>query len=107
MSFTDYIKKMLTGQSRSSDSAENDASQTSSPDAQKSGPTILAIDTASTSLSTAVLINGVVKGELYEDMERGQAEHLIGFIGETLDKAGVTFDDIDGIAVTVGPGAFT
>lgn len=107
MSFTDYIKKMLTGQSRSSDSAEQAASQTSSRPAEKSGPTLLAIDTASTSLSTAVLINGEVKGELYEDMERGQAENLMGFIAKSLELAGIDFDQIDGIAVTVGPGAFT
>ena len=107
MSFTDYIKKMLTGQSRSSDSAELSASQTASSKTEKSGPTILAIDTASTSLSTAVLINGEVKGELYEDMERGQAEHLMSFIAQSLEIAGIGFDEVDGIAVTVGPGAFT
>lgn len=107
MSFTDYIKKMLTGQSRSSDSADLNASQTASAKTEKSGPTILAIDTASTSLSTAVLIDGEVKGELYEDMERGQAEHLMGFIAKSLELAKVDFADLDGIAVTVGPGAFT
>ncbi len=80
MSFTDYIKKMLTGQSRSSDSADHAASQTASQLAEKSGPTLLAIDTASTSLTTAVLINGEVKGELFANMARGQAEHQMSFI---------------------------
>ncbi|WP_417827298.1 tRNA (adenosine(37)-N6)-threonylcarbamoyltransferase complex dimerization subunit type 1 TsaB [Thalassospira sp.] len=107
MSFTDYIKKMLSGQSRASDRADHKPSNAASPKAENAGPTILAIDTASTSLSTAVLINGEVKGELYEDMERGQAEHLMGFIAKTLESAKVSFDDLDGIAVTVGPGAFT
>jgi len=108
LSFTDYIKKMLTGQLRSnSHSADQTASQTPSGAIEKTGPTLLAIDTASTSLSTAVLINGVVKGELYEDMERGQAENLMGFITESLSQASITFDEVDGIAVTVGPGAFT
>ncbi|NIZ00825.1 tRNA (adenosine(37)-N6)-threonylcarbamoyltransferase complex dimerization subunit type 1 TsaB [Thalassospira lucentensis] len=107
MSFTDYIKKMLTGQSRSSDSADQSASQTTSQLKEKTSPTLLAIDTASTSLSTAVLINGEVKGELFENMERGQAEHLMGFIAKSLEEAGIEFDAVDGIAVTVGPGAFT
>ena len=107
MSFTDYIKKMLTGQSHSSDSAEHATSQTALPKAAKTGPTILAIDTASTSMSTAVLINGEVKGELYEDMDRGQAEHLMSFIAQSLEAAGIGIDEVDGIAVTVGPGAFT
>ncbi|MFH1805782.1 MAG: tRNA (adenosine(37)-N6)-threonylcarbamoyltransferase complex dimerization subunit type 1 TsaB [Pseudomonadota bacterium] len=71
------------------------------------GLILLAIDTASTSLSTAVLVDGMVRGETYEDMERGQAENLLLFIERSLDQAGVTFDQVDGIAVTVGPGAFT
>ena len=107
MSFTDYIKKMLTGQSRTTDGADHNPSDATKTKSEKSGPTILAIDTASTSLSTAVLINGEVKGELYEDMERGQAEHLMGFIAKTLEIAKVDFADLDGISVTVGPGAFT
>jgi tRNA threonylcarbamoyladenosine biosynthesis protein TsaB len=108
LSFTDYIKKMLTGQLRNNPhSADQIAPQTSSGAIEKTGPTLLAIDTASTSLSTAVLVNGEVKGELYEDMERGQAENLMRFIAESLDQAGITFDEVDGVAVTVGPGAFT
>lgn len=107
MTFTDYIKKMLTGQMfKSSHSADQDASQIGDG-AHKAGPTILAIDTASTSLATAVLVNGDIKGELYQDMDRGQAENLLPFIIESLQKANLGFEDIDGIAVTVGPGAFT
>ncbi|WP_339780579.1 tRNA (adenosine(37)-N6)-threonylcarbamoyltransferase complex dimerization subunit type 1 TsaB [uncultured Thalassospira sp.] len=111
MTFTDYITKMLTGQMvNASHNADRDAAQT--PDHDKGtqkpfGPTLLAIDTASTSLATAVLVNGEVKGELFENMERGQAESLLPFIMQSLREAELDFADIDGIAVTVGPGAFT
>ena len=111
MTFTDYITKMLTGQMvNASHSADRDAVQTPDHDegTQKPfGPTLLAIDTASTSLATAVLVNGEVKGELFENMERGQAESLLPFIMQSLREADLDFADIDGIAVTVGPGAFT
>ncbi|RCK53899.1 hypothetical protein TH25_00550 [Thalassospira profundimaris] len=110
MTFTDYIKKMLTGEMiKSSHSADHDTAQTGSEEMAQTpaGPTLLAIDTASTSLATAVLVNGEVRGELFEKMERGQAESLLPFIMKSLREAGVEFADIDGIAVTVGPGAFT
>ncbi|WP_417842701.1 tRNA (adenosine(37)-N6)-threonylcarbamoyltransferase complex dimerization subunit type 1 TsaB [Thalassospira sp.] len=111
MTFTDYIKKMLTGQMvKSSHSADLNSAQIPDvgiSDQKPFGPTLLAIDTASTSLATAVLVNGEVKGELFENMERGQAEHLLPFIMKSLREAGLDFADIDGIAVTVGPGAFT
>jgi tRNA threonylcarbamoyladenosine biosynthesis protein TsaB len=111
LTFTDYITKMLTGQMvNASHNADRDAVQIPDPrdGAQKPfGPTLLAIDTASTSLATAVLVNGEVKGELFENMERGQAESLLPFIMQSLREADLDFADIDGIAVTVGPGAFT
>ncbi len=43
----------------------------------------------------------------YEDMKRGQAERLMFVIEGALTKANKTLDDVDVIAVGVGPGNFT
>jgi tRNA threonylcarbamoyl adenosine modification protein YeaZ len=40
-------------------------------------------------------------------MARGHAEALIPLIARVMDRAAVTFSDIDRIAVTTGPGSFT
>ncbi len=41
------------------------------------------------------------------EMSRGQAEHLMPMVDEVLCQASKSYDDIDCIAVTQGPGAFT
>jgi tRNA threonylcarbamoyladenosine biosynthesis protein TsaB len=40
-------------------------------------------------------------------MERGQSEALVPMIRDVLGASGLRFDDLDMIATTVGPGAFT
>jgi tRNA threonylcarbamoyladenosine biosynthesis protein TsaB len=42
-----------------------------------------------------------------ERFETGHAERLIPMIGETMAEAGLAFDDLDRLAVTIGPGTFT
>ncbi|KAF0183071.1 MAG: putative protease [Alphaproteobacteria bacterium] len=42
-----------------------------------------------------------------EPMERGHAERLAPLVEELMRGAGVAFDAVDRIAVTVGPGSFT
>jgi tRNA threonylcarbamoyladenosine biosynthesis protein TsaB len=42
-----------------------------------------------------------------ELFETGHAERLVPMIGEVMERAGVSFSDIDRIAVTTGPGTFT
>ena len=42
-----------------------------------------------------------------ERFETGHAERLLPMIDEVMAKAGVAFDDLNRIAVTVGPGTFT
>ena len=72
---------------------------------------ILAFDTCFDACSVCVARhgrNGV--DELASASERfatGHAEKLIPFIGDSMSRAGVTFADIDRIAVTIGPGTFT
>ncbi|MCF6215567.1 MAG: tRNA (adenosine(37)-N6)-threonylcarbamoyltransferase complex dimerization subunit type 1 TsaB [Emcibacter sp.] len=68
---------------------------------------ILALDSALTSCSAAVIKDGKIISELFEDRMRGQAERLMPMCLEACDKADVSFEDLTAIAVTRGPGAFT
>ncbi len=70
---------------------------------------VLAIDTALEACSAAVLDTetaGVAARESLP-MVRGHAEALIPLIARVLDRAKLTFSEIDRIAVTTGPGSFT
>lgn len=68
---------------------------------------ILGLDTATTGCSAAVWSAGGIAAHRFEEMERGQAERLNPMVGEVMAASGLAFDDIDAVAVTVGPGAFT
>lgn len=67
---------------------------------------LLAIDTAGPRLQLALLRDGACD-VLVEDMAQGQAERIFPAIAELLARNGVTYDTIDRIAVTTGPGSFT
>lgn len=67
---------------------------------------ILAIDTAAGACSTAVWSDGAVHQRLVE-LSRGHAETLLPMLLATMADAGCTFAELDLLAVTVGPGAFT
>jgi len=69
--------------------------------------TLLIFDTTAAACSVAVWRNGIVVADRYEAMPRGQAERLLPMIQETLDAGGTHYDDLDGVCVTCGPGAFT
>ena len=68
---------------------------------------ILAIDTATSSCSVALWWDGTVVSARKEKMSRGQAEALGPMIHNVLEEARVMAKDLDLLAVTVGPGAFT
>lgn len=70
------------------------------------GP-VLAFDTALNACSVAVVANGEVRASETRAMERGQAEVLVPMIEVAMRDAGLSFDDLVLIGVTVGPGAFT
>jgi tRNA threonylcarbamoyladenosine biosynthesis protein TsaB len=70
-------------------------------------PTILAIDTAMAACSAAVWHNNRVAAQRFEEMERGHAERIAPMVREVMDEARLGFDQLDRIAVTVGPGTFT
>lgn len=70
-------------------------------------PIILAFDTSGPWIGTAVLRDGDVRAAHYVDMAKGQAEHLMPLIQQTLDEAGVSLQDLTAIGVGIGPGNFT
>ena len=68
---------------------------------------ILGFDTATSACSAALWRSGTVVARRFEPMARGQSERLMPMIREVLDEAGTGFADLDLLAVTRGPGAFT
>lgn len=70
-------------------------------------PTILAFDTSGPWLGTALLTSGDVVAAHYVEMKKGQAEHLMPLLEQTLTDASVTLQDLDAIGVGIGPGNFT
>ncbi|OHV73192.1 tRNA (adenosine(37)-N6)-threonylcarbamoyltransferase complex dimerization subunit type 1 TsaB [Ensifer sp. LCM 4579] len=70
---------------------------------------VLAIDTSGSGCATAVYDGAarVVLARAQEDIGRGHAERLMAFVDEALGASARRLEDIDRIAVTVGPGSFT
>jgi tRNA threonylcarbamoyl adenosine modification protein YeaZ len=70
---------------------------------------ILAFDTAMAACSSALYDAslGRVIARRHERMERGHAEALAPMILDVMDEAGVGFDALARIGVTIGPGTFT
>lgn len=68
--------------------------------------TLIAIDSSTDACSVALLQSGSVL-ERYSDAGARQSERLLGWIAELLAESGLSSSAIDGVAVTIGPGAFT
>ena len=68
---------------------------------------VLGVDTATRSCSVAVLIDDKPAAEMATVSERTHSVRLMPMIREALAQAGLELKDIDGFAVTVGPGSFT
>lgn len=68
---------------------------------------VLALDSAGSACSAAVLRAGVVVARRRALMARGQSEVLVPMVGDVMNEAGLTFDQLDLLAASVGPGAFT
>ena len=69
---------------------------------------ILCIETATTNCSVALSVNGSVIA-LREDLSEGysHAELLHGYIEQVLEDAKVEKENLDAIAVSMGPGSYT
>lgn len=68
---------------------------------------LLAIDTGQAACSVALWRNGAVIAHRLSPMPKGHAEALAPMIEEVQAETEFAFDDLDGFAVTVGPGTFT
>ncbi|OLD78510.1 MAG: tRNA (adenosine(37)-N6)-threonylcarbamoyltransferase complex dimerization subunit type 1 TsaB [Ignavibacteria bacterium 13_1_40CM_2_61_4] len=69
--------------------------------------TILAIETATEVCGAALVRKGAVIGEASINAPHIHSEKLIGLVDESLGRAAVDLGNIDGIAVSIGPGSFT
>ena len=68
---------------------------------------ILALDTATTSCSTAIVDNGLVNAELTTVNNQTHSKHLMSMIDTVCNMSGLAIAAMDGFAVNVGPGSFT
>lgn len=68
---------------------------------------ILQIETATTSCSIALVKNGQVLGFKEINQRNIHAEVITLFIEELINTAGYTYNDIDAMAVSSGPGSYT
>ena len=68
---------------------------------------ILAVDTATTSCSVAIVDKTSLLSEFILDREETHSKHLMDMIKASLRMSGLNFSDLDGFAVTRGPGSFT
>lgn len=74
-------------------------------------PLILAIETATPSGSVAVTrggwINSEVVSEILHPPRKTHSRWLLGGIKALLEQARVTLNELDGVAISLGPGSFT
>ena len=68
---------------------------------------ILAIDTATPTCSIALTDGEILRAEVTVKEGRSHSRHIMGLIEQVFDSAGLTLDDVDGFAVSRGPGSFT
>jgi len=67
----------------------------------------LVLDTALNACAIAVSQDGDILAHASEPMQRGHQERLAPMVETVMLSAGVDFDALDRIGVTVGPGSFT
>ena len=68
---------------------------------------VLAFDTSLAACSAAIVDGERVLARRVEPMARGHQERLAPLVAEIMAEAGLSFDALDRIGVTVGPGSFT
>ena len=70
-------------------------------------PTILYIETATDVCSVALSKGSEIIGLKEEAGGNNHAKHLLPFVDEVLKQAGIVMKDINGVAVSIGPGSYT
>ncbi|WP_374575459.1 tRNA (adenosine(37)-N6)-threonylcarbamoyltransferase complex dimerization subunit type 1 TsaB [Phenylobacterium sp.] len=68
---------------------------------------VLGLDTCLNACACAVVDDGRVLARAVEPMARGHQERLAPLARDVMAEAGLPFDRLDRIGVTVGPGSFT
>ncbi|MBF0562819.1 MAG: tRNA (adenosine(37)-N6)-threonylcarbamoyltransferase complex dimerization subunit type 1 TsaB [Alphaproteobacteria bacterium] len=68
---------------------------------------ILGLDSATNACSVVLWRDGAVLARRSAVMRHGQAESLVPMVVAVMAEAGMTYDALERIAVTVGPGSFT
>jgi tRNA threonylcarbamoyladenosine biosynthesis protein TsaB len=68
---------------------------------------VLGLDTCLAACSVAVLQDGRVLAHASEAMARGHQERLAPMAQRVMAEAGLSFDRLDRVGATVGPGSFT
>jgi len=68
---------------------------------------VLAVDTATRRCSAAVVENGGLLAEFTLNHGHTHTTRLMPVIGTVLDQAGLSIRELEGLAVTIGPGSFT
>jgi len=68
---------------------------------------ILAIEAATGLGGVALIEDDAIRAECRIDMTMSHAERLMVMVDRVLNDAGLGLDDLDGLAVSIGPGSFT
>ena len=68
---------------------------------------LLATDSAYGSCSVALCQNGTILASAEETTHSRQAERLVPLINTVLHEASITYENLDGLVATIGPGSFT
>lgn len=68
---------------------------------------ILALDTATSACTVAVMDGDKVLSELTLEVPRAHSTRLMPLIAQAVTESGLAKTDLDGIAVGIGPGSFT
>ena len=71
------------------------------------GKHIVAMETSSSICGVSILYNSEILSIVEKDVSKKHAELLPGITKSALNKANKTLDDIDAIAISIGPGSFT
>ncbi|KZS45213.1 tRNA threonylcarbamoyladenosine biosynthesis protein TsaB [Paenibacillus glucanolyticus] len=67
----------------------------------------LALDTSTASLAVSVMEKDKLLSEVNTNADRNHSVHLHSVMAQALAEAGVGMDQIEGIAVGIGPGSYT